>query len=109
VCRSLKVLCVASDEATLAAVRLAAVSAEWELAPGATTEEDALEQLHEVRPHVVVVCGPFEGFVAKALEVAPYLRVIADRELPGAGVVVESPDEIREAIAGRRRPGGPIR
>jgi hypothetical protein len=105
----LKVLCVAQDEGSLAALRRAAVSAEWELAPGATTQEDALAQLHDVRPHVVVVSGPFEGFVARALEIAPYLRVIADRELPGAGVVVGSPEEIREAIAGRRRPGGPVR
>jgi hypothetical protein len=109
VCRSLKVLCVAPDAAVLATLRRAAVSAEWELTPGATTEEEALAQLHESRPHVVVVSGAFEGFVAKALESAPYLRVIADRELPGAGVVVGSPEEIREAIAGRRRPGGPVR
>ncbi len=108
-CRSLKVLCVAPDEASLAELRRAAVSAEWELTAGAITEEDALARLHEDRPHVVVVAGPFAGFVAKALEVAPYLRVVADRALPGAGVVVRSPDEIRGAISGGRRPGGPVR
>jgi hypothetical protein len=109
VCRSLKVLCVAQDDPSLAALRRAAVSAEWELTPGATTEEEALALLHEARPHVVVVSGPFEGFVARALELVPYLRVVADRELPGAGVVVGSLEEVRGAIAGRRRPGGPVR
>src|SRR2546427_12991212 len=41
-CRALKVVCVATDDSSLALLRAAAVSAEWELAPGATTGTDAL-------------------------------------------------------------------
>jgi hypothetical protein len=107
VCRALKVLCVAGDPAALAALKSATVSADWELAPGATSEEEALRQLHEERPHVVVAFGPFEGFVGRALEAYPYLRVIADRDLAGASAVADSLDRVREAVA-RRRPGGPI-
>ena len=39
-CRSVRVLCVAGDEATLAALRQATVAAEWELTPGAVDETD---------------------------------------------------------------------
>jgi hypothetical protein len=46
VCRALKVLCVAEDPAALAELKRATVSAEWELAPGATTEQEAIRQLH---------------------------------------------------------------
>jgi hypothetical protein len=108
VCRALKVLCVAEDTAALAALKRATVSADWELAPGATDEEEAIVQLHEERPHVVVAFGAFEGFIGRALEAYPYLRVIADRDAPGASEVADSLEAVREAVV-RHRPGGPIR
>lgn len=49
-CRALKVLCVTEDPEGLAALKRAAVSADWELAPGAATEQDGLEQLEAKRP-----------------------------------------------------------
>jgi hypothetical protein len=109
VCRALKVLCVAEDPGALAALKRAASSAEWELAPGAASEEEALRQLHEERPHIVVTFGPFERFVAGALEVLPNLRIVADRDLPGASVVATSLEEVRGAVMGQPRPGGPVR
>lgn len=108
-CRALKVLCVAEDAEDLAALKRAAVSAEWELAPGATDEEEALEQLHAERPHVVVVFGPFEVFVRTARGTYPFLRIVADRDLPGATVVAASLEEVRGAVKGLPRPGGPVR
>ena len=107
-CRALRVLCVAPDAEALAALRRATVSTEWELIGGATTEAEALRQLHEERPHVVVVFGPFDGFVERALEAYPALRVVADRALPGASTVVGGLDEVRPAVLGRARPGGPV-
>ena len=104
-CRALKVLCVAPDAAALGELRRATVSAEWELSPGATTDADALATLHEERPHVLVVFGAFPGLVERALEAYPFLRVIADRETPGA-TVVASMDEVRGAVKGS---GGPVR
>ena len=101
-CRALTVLCVAEDEASLAALKRAAVSASWELAPGATTHEDALRQLHELRPHVIVAFGPFDRLVSAALDTYPSVRVVVDRDLPGASVVVASVDEVRDAVLGRR-------
>jgi hypothetical protein len=107
-CRALKVLCVAEDQDALTALKRAAVSAEWELAPGAIGQSEAVRQLHEERPHVVVAFGAFEGFVAQALEAYPALRVVTDRDVPGAGAVVGSLEEVRPAVLGRSRPG-PVR
>jgi hypothetical protein len=101
-------MCVAEDPVALAALKRAAVSGEWELTAGATDEPAALQQLHEERPHVVVVFGPFEAFVSTAIEAYPALRVVSDREAPGAGAVVGGLGEVREAVLGRPRPGGPV-
>jgi hypothetical protein len=107
-CRALKVLCVAEDPDALAQLKRATVSADWELAPGATALDEAVRQLHEERPHVVVAFGAFEGFVARALEAYPALRVVTDRDMPGAGAIVGSLEEVRSAVLGRSRPG-PVR
>jgi hypothetical protein len=107
-CRALKVLCVAGDGSALAELKRAAVSAEWELAPGATTVEEAIRQLHAERPHVLVVFGSFPTLVERALEVSPYLRVISDRAIPGA-TLVGSLEQVRVAVTSSHGPGGPVR
>ena len=104
-CRALKVLCIAQDAEALGVLKRATVSAEWELAPGATDEDEAIRQLHAERPHVVVVFGPFPRLVERALEAYPSLRVISDRDMSGA-VVVGSSEEVRDAVT---RPDGPVR
>jgi len=109
VCRALKVLCVAPDRERLAALKRAAVSAAWELTPGATTEDAALAQLESERPHVLVVFGDFAGVVAKAREAYPFIRIVADRDLPGATVIAASLEEVRGAVKGLLRSGGPVR
>lgn len=108
-CRALKVLCVTPDVDALAALKRAAVTAEWELSPGATTEQEALAQLKSERPHVLIVFGDFAGLVGKAREAYPFMRIVADRDLPGATVVAASMEEVRDAIKGLHRPGGPVR
>jgi hypothetical protein len=105
VCRALKVLCVAEGRERLAELKRATVSAAWELAPGAASEEEALAQLDEARPHVVVAFGPFPRLAAEAR--ARGVRVVADRELPGAAVA-RSLEEVRGLVLGTR-PGGPVR
>ena len=107
-CRAIRVLCVAADADALAALKRATVAAEWELARGAVSPDDALAQLEQERPHVLVVFGPFEELVRRARERSPGIRVIADRDLPGASAVVASMEEVRAAIKGRPRPGGPV-
>ena len=111
-CRALKVLCVASDRQALMDLKKATVSAEWELAPGAITVDDALAQLEAELPHVLVVFGVVFGelraLVSRAREDRPDLRIVCDRDLPGATVVVARPEEIRDAVRALPRPGGPV-
>jgi hypothetical protein len=107
VCRPLNVLCVAGDPQTLAALKRAAVGAEWELATGAISDAEALTQLEAERPHVLVVFGPFEALCALARERLPAIRIVADRDLPGADAVASSLDEVRTAVTGLAWPGGP--
>jgi DNA-binding response OmpR family regulator len=110
-CRALRVLCVAPDAEGLAALKRATVSADWELTSGATDEAAALEQLEAERPHVVVVLdglGAFDGFVREARRRHPFLRIVADRSLPEASVVVTDLTDLRSAIRGLPRPSGPI-
>jgi len=107
-CRALKVLCVAADRAALVELKSATVSAEWELAPGATTEGAALDQIEEERPHVLVAFGPFERLVGLARERRPGMRIVTDRDAPGATAVATSFSEVRGLVKGLPRPGGPV-
>jgi hypothetical protein len=108
-CRAVKVLCVAEDREALAALQRAAVSAEWELAPGADNETDALAQIDAERPHVLVAFGAFDRLVQLASERFPGMRIITDRDLLGATVVASSLEELRGLVNERPRPGGPVR
>ena len=108
-CRALTVLCVAEDDETLASLRRAAVSAEWELASGATNEGDAVALIDAERPHVLVAFGDYGRLVALVGERFPGMRIVTDRDLPGATAVATSVEEVRELIKGLPRPGGPIR
>ena len=108
-CRAVKVLCVAPDRETLVALKLAAVGAEWELMPGATDREAALAQLESESPHVLVVWGDLPGLLAAVRERVPAMRIITGEESPEATVVVSTMDEVRPAITGLPRPGGPVR
>ncbi len=108
-CRAVKVLCVATDDAALAALKRASVGAGWELAPGATDLRSALDQIDVERPHALVVFGPFYDLVALAAERFPGMRIVTDRDTPGASAVAGSRDDVRDLLAELPRPGGPVR
>jgi hypothetical protein len=103
------VLCVAVDDPSLAALKRASVGAGWELAPGATDIRGALDQIDMVRPHVLVVFGSFEDLVGLAAERFPGMRIISDRETPGATEFAMSMDDVRGLLTQLPRPGGPVR
>lgn len=107
-CRAIKVLPVATDGTPLSELMHAAVGVAWELMPGATSSEEALKKIIEDRPHVLVVWGPDEGLVRAAKERIPGLRTISSDPDSGADSIVNSLEEIREAILGLPRPGGPV-
>jgi len=108
-CRALKVLCVAPDETSLAALKHATVAADWELCPGATDLRSALDQIDAERPQFLVIFGPFEALVALAAERFPGMRIVTDRDTPGATSVATSIDDVRSSLRNEPRPGGPVR
>lgn len=108
VCRAVKVLCVAGDEEELRALRLATTAAEWELTPGATNQADALGVVDSERPHAIVAFGPYEQLVSLVRERFPAMRILTDRDTPGASAVATSRDDVREVLRSLARPGGPI-
>jgi hypothetical protein len=109
VCRALKVLCVAADRERLSAVKRAAVSPDWELCPGATDEVEAIRQIEQERPHVLIAFGPFGDLVGRVSERHPGMRIVTDRDMPGATVVAASLEEARSLVKREPRPGGPVR
>jgi hypothetical protein len=106
-CRAVKILCVAEDDARLAELRAASVGAEWELCAGATDAEEARRQLESEHPQQIVVFGAFDDLIALVAERAPWVRIVSDRDAPGA-VVATSLEDVRGLLAGMPRPGGPI-
>jgi hypothetical protein len=109
-CRALTVVCVAADQPSLLALKRATAATEWELAPGATTAQDALDQIESRRAHVLVVWGPFAELVDRARERFPGLRIIAvggDRNR-AADASVASVEDVKAAVLGAP-PRGPVR
>ena len=87
-CRALKVLCVASDAEALAALNRASVSADWELAPGETSEAEAPVGVVSIRasvsaPTVSIVALPVALASRTAVNVTGTSGV--DGVAPGAG------------------------
>jgi len=107
-CRALIVLCVAEDADALAELKKAAVSAEWELAQGAVEMRSALDQIDTERPHVLVAFGDQAELVGLVRERFGAMRIVTDRDTPGATVVATSLDEVRGSVKGLPRPGGPV-
>jgi hypothetical protein len=108
-CRAVKVLCVAPDEASLAELKRSSVGAEWELTTGATDLRSALDQIDLERPHALVVFGPFDELVALVAERFPGIRIVTDRDTPGASAVAGSRNDVRDLLTRLPRPGGPVR
>jgi hypothetical protein len=107
-CRALKLLCVATDDESLAALKQASVSAEWELCRGATDMREALDQIDVERPQILIAFGPFEDLVALVHERFPGMRIVSDRDTPGATAVATSLSQVRGLVMSTPRPGGPI-
>jgi hypothetical protein len=110
VCRALRVLCAALDWTRLGELKRATVGVEWELSGGATSLDELAAQVADLRPDVVVVDGTLgPDAVARAREAKPGVRVVSIGPLPEADQEAASLDEVRAAILGLPRPGGPVR
>jgi hypothetical protein len=108
-CRPLQVVCAAPDGYSLTALKHAAVGAEWELAPGATSAEEALDQLEGHHALVLVVQEPVPGLVPEARRRFRALRIVRVGHAGGgdADVDVDSLEGVRAAILGAPPAAGP--
>lgn len=103
-------LCAAADRDRLNELKRAAVATEWELAGGATSLEELTAQVTDLRPDVVVVDASLgAGAVTRAREAKPGVRVVCVGALADADDQAASLEEVRAAILGLPRPGGPVR
>jgi hypothetical protein len=108
-CRALTVLCAAADRDRLGELKRAAVATEWELAGGATSLDELTAHVSDLRPDVVVIdaaLGP--DAVTRAKAAKPGVRVVSVGPLQDADEEAASLDEVRAAILGLPRPGGPV-
>jgi len=109
-CRALTVLCAALDRARLGELKRASVAVEWELAGGATSLDEVEAQVTDLRPDVIVIDAVLGAeAVARAKEAKPGIRVVSVGPLPEADEEAASLEEVRAAILGLPRPGGPVR
>ncbi|HEV8572061.1 MAG TPA: hypothetical protein VGR49_03285 [Actinomycetota bacterium] len=107
-CIAVRVLCAAPTPESLAALKRAAVGAEWEVTGGATSGEEALAHVRTWFPHVLVFdasLGRDLGRRAAALH--PGIRTVSVGDAE-ADLTVGSLEEVRSAVArslGRDEPG----
>lgn len=110
-CRAMTVLCAAPGRERLSALKRASVSVNWELVGGASSPEELLHQVAEWLPDVVVIdAGLGEDSAGLVRQALPRARIVAIGVGPmaGADVVARSEQEVRPAIVGLPRPGGPV-
>jgi DNA-binding NarL/FixJ family response regulator len=109
-CRALRVLCAAADAGRVAELKRATVSTNWELVGGASSLDELVEQLGEWQPDVVVIdAGLGPDAASQAREARPTVRIVSLGSLSGADEEAISLDELKPAILGLPRPGGPVR
>jgi DNA-binding NarL/FixJ family response regulator len=110
-CRALQVLCAAPGRERLGELKRATVSAEYELTGGVTDAESLLAQVEELEPDAVVADAGLGTEAIEALRAAyPSLRiVVVGAEAEAADESVARDEDVRSAVLGIPRPGGPVR
>jgi hypothetical protein len=110
-CRALKVLCAAPSSERLAELKRGAVSVQWELTGGATSVSELGDQVRRYRPDVVVLDARLgaDGLAAARAGGGTARVISVGSELPEADGHAVTSEDIREAILGAPRPGGPVR
>lgn len=110
-CRSLRVLCAAPGGERLAELKLATVSARWELVGGATSTHELADQLERWQPDVIVLdsdLGPAAVARCRATRPGARLIVVGAGEASEMADAAAGQDGVREVIIGIPWPGGPV-
>ena len=103
-------LCAAAGREGLAELKRASGSVHWELAGGAVSLEELRKEIGEFEPDVVIVDGALGPEAVDVVRAARRtVRLVAVGSLPGADAEVFQLGDIRAAILGLPRPGGPVR
>ena len=109
-CRALRVLCAAASQDRLAMLRQASTGVAWEIVGGAEGLEDLARQLESWHPDVVVLDAELGPEAVRSVQrIGPWARMVSLGEVPGVDEVAGSTEDIRSAILGLPRPGGPVR
>ena len=109
-CRVLKVLCAAPDRERLSELKRAASGSRWELVGGACSVKELERQMAEFEPDVVVVdAGLGDHAVDSVRGAGRPARLVAVGRLARADAEASEIGEVRAAILGLPRPGGPVR
>jgi hypothetical protein len=110
VCRAVKVLCAAPSTAELSELRRAVVAAHWELVGGATTVEELVRQVDDLRPDIVVIDARFgiDG-VARVRAALARIRIVTVGAMVDGSDGWAPMDGVREAVLGMPPVGGPVR
>jgi chemotaxis response regulator CheB len=110
-CRALKVLCAASGRDRLVELKKATVSTNWELVGGVPSLGELAGQVESWRPDVVVIDESLGADAINAVRsVMDRVRVvIVGAPVEGADETAASFEEVRAAVLGLPKPGGPVR
>jgi hypothetical protein len=110
-CRALKVLCAAPTRDRLTELKRATVSTNWELVGGVSSLEGLEEQLTSWHPDVVVIDADLgEESIGAVRAVLERVRIVSvGSAMPGSDDAAASLEDIRAAVLGLPRPGGPVR
>jgi DNA-binding NarL/FixJ family response regulator len=111
VCRALRVLCASSNDDGLSKLKKAAVSAHWEVVGGAASLDELVKQLGEWNPDVVVIDAAMGSEAVRAVrEARPAIRIVTlGPLLAGEDAAAETLLDVRRAMLGLPRTGGPVR
>lgn len=91
-------------------LKRAAVSATWELVGGAASERELAAHIAEWGPDIVVLDAALGVGAVTAIRAGrATARIVSVGQLDGVDAVADSLEDLREAVLGVPKPGGPVR
>jgi DNA-binding NarL/FixJ family response regulator len=109
-CRALKLLCAAAGRERLMELKRAAVGATWELVGGAASGPELAAYVAELGPDIVVLDAALGAEAVTAIRAGrATARIVSVGHLDGVDAVADSLEDVRQAVLGVPKRGGPVR